>query len=282
MTGFVSIIKPEGVSSAWCVGAVKKKFGEKAGHMGTLDPMASGVLPVGIGKASRLFPYLLDKEKTYTAEFTFGFETDTLDITGEETERSSVIPSADEIKSALKFFTGEIMQIPPNYSAKCVGGKRGYELARRGVEFSLEPKKVSVLSFKLLDDLGGGTFRFEIKCKGGTYIRSLARDLGRKLGTYATMSKLRRDACGMFNLENGVPLEEFKKEDSVQKFIIPADEVVSFPKLVLSSEQAKKMLDGVYVDYGFESGIYRVYNESEFWGVGEADGGILKMRSYVR
>jgi tRNA pseudouridine55 synthase len=146
MKGFINLIKPEGMSSAYAVSRVKKKLKTTCGHMGTLDPMASGVLPVGIDKTSRMFDYLLDKTKTYVAEFEFGYTTDTLDITGEVVERTDKVPTEEQIEGVLSQFVGIIDQIPPKYSAKCIDGKRGYELARRGVEFELQAKKVEILS----------------------------------------------------------------------------------------------------------------------------------------
>lgn len=282
MKGFINIIKPKGVSSAYAVGGVKKKVSCPCGHMGTLDPMAEGVLPVGIGKTSRLFPFILDKEKTYIAEFKFGILTDTLDITGETIKTSDVIPSEEDLIKALPSFVGEIDQIPPKYSAKCVNGKRGYQLARNGVEFSLEPKRVCVLSFELLERTGTDTFTFKIRCKGGTYIRSLARDLGEKCNTFSVMSKLIRSESGIFNYSNGVGLEEFKSSTDIEKYIIPADSVIDYEKLILTPRQADRLINGVYEEYGFKDGIYRVYNGQEFWGVGEVNGGILKMKAYVR
>lgn len=282
MNGFVNLIKPEGMSSAYAVGLVKKKFNSPAGHMGTLDPMASGVLPIGLNHASRLFPYILDKEKTYVANFKFGVLTDTLDTTGKITDTCSFIPTKKKIEEKLRDFIGEINQIPPKYSAKCVDGKRGYELARKGVEFDLQPKKVTVLSFELLDGVGENEYSFRIKCKGGTYIRSLARDLGLSTGSLAVMSKLDRVQSGIFDYSNGVTYDTLLKAKSVEEFIIPSDSVLSFDKLVLSNERATKMLNGVYEKYGFDDGVYRVYNEREFWGVGTVKDGILKMNSYVR
>lgn len=173
MKGFINLIKPQGMSSAYAVGAVKKKFNIPCGHMGTLDPMASGVLPVGLGKASRLFQYLLDKEKVYVARFKFGYSTDTLDVTGKTELDGGNIPTLDEINAVLPNFIGEIDQIPPKYSAKCIDGKRGYELARKGVEFELAPKKVCILDAKCLGQTAEDEFSFEFRCKGGTYIRYL-------------------------------------------------------------------------------------------------------------
>ena len=282
MKGFINLIKPEGMSSAYAVTAVKKKFNISCGHMGTLDPMASGVLPIGLEKTSRLFQYLIDKEKTYVARFKFGILTDTLDTTGEISEKSNKIPSIKEIEGVLNNFIGEINQVPPKYSAKCIDGKRGYQLARKGIEFELEAKKVTVLDYKCLGQVSEDEFEFKIDCKGGTYIRSLARDLGYSLDTLAVMSKLERTRSGIFTIENGVGVEEFKNSDTPEKYIIPSDEAISFPKVKLTNEKATRILNGLFDRYDLEEGYYRVYNEEDFWGVGEVKEGILRINSYVR
>ena len=282
MKGFINLIKPKGMSSAYAVGGVKKKLNCPCGHMGTLDPMAQGVLPVGIGKASRLFQYLLDKEKTYVARFIFGQTTDTLDVTGQVIERSSVIPSIAQINAVLGDFIGEIDQIPPKYSAKCIDGKRGYQLARKGVEFELAPKKVCVLGIECLGQTAENEFEFKIDCKGGTYIRSLARDIALSCGTLGVMSSLDRTRSGVFDYTNGVTVEEFMDTLDVEKFIIQADSAVSFPKVVLTEKQATRILNGLFDDLGLADGIYRVYNGNEFWGVGSANKGVLRINAYVR
>ncbi len=270
------------MSSAYAVGAVKKKFNVPCGHMGTLDPMASGVLPVGVGQASRLFQYLLDKNKTYIARFKFGFTTDTLDVTGRTVSESSYIPSLSEIKSVLGEFIGEIDQVPPKYSAKCIDGKRGYQLARKGVEFELSAKKVTILNIECLSQTGEDEFEFKIDCKGGTYIRSLARDIALRLNTLGVMSSLSRTASGVFDIKNGVAVEDFLACERPEKYLLNADMVVDYEKLILTGKQAQKILDGVYEDYGFQDGIYRVYNQTEFWGVGRAKEGKLRIEAYVR
>ncbi len=270
------------MSSAQAVGIVKKKLNMPCGHMGTLDPMASGVLPVGVGQASRLFDYLLDKEKTYIAKFKFGYTTDTLDVTGTITERMGIIPSEEQINGVLGDFVGEILQVPPKYSAKCIDGKRGYQLARKGVEFTLAPKKVTILSAQLLGKTSDDEFMFKFTCKGGTYIRSLARDIAFKCNTLGVMSSLNRSASGIFDLQNGITVEEFKNSDNPEKYLIPSDSVINFEKLTLSNERATKILNGVFEDIGVKDGIYRVYNECEFWGVGRAEKGILRINTYVR
>lgn len=282
MKGFINILKPEGMSSAYAVGAVKHKFKVPCGHMGTLDPMASGVLPVGIGKTSRMFPFLLDKNKTYIARFKFGEMTDTLDKTGVVIETTDFIPTEQEIRSVLSKFVGEIEQVPPKYSAKCVNGKRGYWLSRHGIDFELEPKKVIVNKFELRNKISDTEYEFLIECGGGTYIRSLGRDLGFILSSLATMTKLERTKSGIFDLSNGVLLEEFKSSDDPEKYIIPSENAVDFEKIVLTNAQATKILDGVFSNYGYPDGFYRVFNEKEFWGIGESKQGILKIKAYVR
>ena len=282
MKGFINLLKPEGMSSAYAVTAVKKKFNLPCGHMGTLDPMASGVLPVGISKTSRLFNYLLDKKKTYEAEFTFGYSTDTLDSTGKTEATTSYIPTKEEIEKALSNFIGEIEQLPPKYSAKCVDGKRGYELARKGIDFNLQKKKVTVSDFILTGQTGENSFTFKINCKGGTYIRSLARDLAGAVGSLAVMSKLKRTASGVFNLENGVSVEEFKNSDNPKQYLIAPDLAVDFEKVILPNEKAQRILNGLFDKYDLNDGVYRVYNEQDFWGIGSVKEGILKIDAYVR
>lgn len=282
MKGFINIYKPKNMSSAAVVSVVKKKFHVPCGHMGTLDPMAEGVLPVGLYKTTRLFPYLLGKTKRYVARFVFGETTDTLDITGNVTERTGVVPDENAIKSVLPRFIGEIEQVPPKFSAKNVGGKRGYQLARKGVDFELAPKRVFVSDVRLNGKTGENEYEFTVDCKGGTYIRSLARDIGAACGTVAAMSFLARTVAGAFNAENSVPLETFRESDSPERFIIPPDFAVDFEKLVLSESQAKKILNGVFENYGFKDGIYRVYKGDEFWGIGETKEGVLRINAYVR
>lgn len=282
MKGFINVIKPSGMSSAYAVGGVKKKLNSPAGHMGTLDPMAEGVLPVGVGKASRLFQYLIDKEKTYVARFVFGQTTDTLDVTGSVTDTCSLIPTKAQIDDVLGEFIGEIDQIPPKYSAKCIDGKRGYQLARKGVDFELAPKKVNVLDFKCLGQTDENEFEFKIDCRGGTYIRSLARDLAFRLDTLGTMSKLTRTKSGIFDMNNGVDIQTFMDSSNPEKYLIPAENAVSFPKIVLNEKQATRILNGLFDKYEIVDGLYRVYNGEQFWGVGTCDNGVLKISAYVR
>ncbi len=282
MKGFINVIKPSGMSSAQAVGVVKRIYNCPCGHMGTLDPMASGVLPVGLDQTSRLFPFLLEKKKTYVARFKFGFTTDTLDITGKITDTTSVIPTKEQINDAIKNFVGEILQVPPKYSAKCVNGKRGYELSRKGVDFTLEAKTVVIDSIILDCQTDKDEYQFTINCGGGTYIRSLARDIALSCNSLGVMTKLERAKSGVFTLSNGVSIEELKNSDNKEKYILPADIAIDYNKLILTIAQAQKTLDGVYLNYGFDDGIYRVYNGEEFWGIGRVKDGILRIKPYVR
>ena len=180
MTGFLNVYKPSGLSSAAAVAQVKRLVRTPCGHMGTLDPLAEGVLPVGVGNASRLFDYFLSKKKTYTARFRFGATTATLDGEG-EVVRGGRVPAEAEIAAALPALTGTIEQIPPAYSAVSVRGRRGYALARAGEEVSLPPRAVTVDHFRLCGQTAPDEFEFCIVCGAGTYIRALARDLAEAL-----------------------------------------------------------------------------------------------------
>ena len=281
------------MSSAFCLNKIKRKFGFKCGHMGTLDPLACGILPVAIGQATRLFDLLLDKKKVYIAEFTFGIETDTLDLEGKPVFMGGKIPSKVELIDLLPRFCGKIMQVPPAFSAKCVDGKKSYKLARKGISVELKPKEVVVYSIEILDDGDGGEknsrgiFRFKIECGGGTYIRSLARDIGRGAGSFATMTALERVACGYFTKENSVTLEMLDQAESINDLLIKSDEIFDFEKLVLDKTRATRLLNGLHDEFDFPDGNYLVYCENdsgsaEFWGVGHICNKGLVIKPYVR
>lgn len=293
MNGFINVYKPKNMSSAFCLNKIKRKFGFKCGHMGTLDPLACGILPVAVGQATRLFDLLLDKKKVYIAEFTFGTETDTLDLEGKPVFTGGKIPSKAELIDLLPDFCGKIMQVPPAFSAKCVDGKKSYKLARKGISVELDPKEVTVYSIDILDDGDGGeknargVFRFKIECGGGTYIRSLARDFGRGVGSFATMTALERVACGYFTKENSVTLETLDKAENISDLLIKSDEIFDFDKLVLDKEKATRLLNGLRDEFDMPNGKYLVYckNDSgfnEFWGVGHIVDKVLVVKPYVR
>ncbi len=271
MTGFVNVYKPEGMGSTKVVGRVKYLLKTPCGHMGTLDPLACGVLPVGIGNAARLFDYFLQKEKRYSARFVFGATTDTLDREG-EIVRGGRVPSAEEIAAALPAFIGEIMQTPPRYSAVSVNGRRGYDLARSGQDFELSAKKVKIASFTLREQTAPDEFAFDIVCGGGTYIRSLARDLAEALGTKGYMSYLCRTASGVFTCETSVPFDSLTAEN-IRDYIIPTDSVLPFPVLENADE---RIFHGVGVRTACADGLYKLYRGDEFYGIARVADGVAR------
>ena len=281
--GFFNVDKPSGIVSSTVVNKIKWLSGVPCGHMGTLDPLASGVLPVGVGNATRLFDYFLEKEKEYVAEFTFGVDSDTLDSTG-NLVRGGHVPDEKDIAAVLPTFFGDIMQVPPKYSAKNVNGRRGYDLARAGIEFELSPKKVHIYGMETLGKVKGkeDTFRIKIRCGGGTYIRSLARDIAAAIGTKAVMSALRRTQSGIFTLENALPFSFFENDPSVEeleKYIIPTENVLPFEKLELDEKQEKKLLQGQQVCVEQVDGLYKIYQNDAFYGLAVVKDGRAKAKT---
>ena len=279
MTGFIVVNKEVGVSSAHEVNLIKRLTHTPCGHMGTLDPMADGVLPVAIGNTARLFDYFLNKRKKYIATFLFGSDSDTLDVTGKLSKTDGYIPTEKEITEILPRLCGEIMQVPPRYSAKNVSGKRGYELARAGVEFELPPKKVSIYSIKLLKKVTEASYSFEIECGGGTYIRSIARDMGAYLNTCAIMSELTRTESGCFKIENSVKTQNLTPEN-ICKHIIPTENVLPFESIQPTELDAKKLFNGLSVNSNLADGLYKIfYTDGSFYGLAEVKSNILKVRT---
>ena len=281
--GFFNVDKPSGLVSSAVVNKLKWLTGVPCGHMGTLDPLASGVLPVGVGNAARLFDYFLEKEKEYIAEFTFGVDSDTLDSTG-VLNVGGRVPDEKEIADVLPTFFGDIMQVPPKYSAKNVNGKRGYELARAGVEFELAPKKVYIYGMEILgkSEESSDTYRIKIRCGGGTYIRSLARDIAASLGTKAVMSSLLRTQSGVFTLEKSIPfslLEQDPTVEELEKYLIPTESVLPFETLPLTEKQAEKLYNGQRIAIEKADGLYKIYKDGSFYGIAEVLNGLAKAKT---
>lgn len=245
MLGFINIYKPSGVTSNDVVQRLKRKFHlSKIGHMGTLDPIACGILPIAIGKATRLFDYSLNKTKTYIAVFDFGYTTDTLDTTGIEIAREDVAIEKEDIIKILPNLIGDIDQIPPRFSAKNINGRRAYDLAREGQEFELKPKKITIYRLELLEKVGDNRFKFLIKCSSGTYIRSIGRDMAQLMGTMASMSFLERIETGEFNLESSIDLDTIL-DGKVEDYIIsPLDVFPNFGIYNISNNQLNDVLNG--------------------------------------
>ena len=278
MTGFINLNKAAGASSAKEVSVIRRLTKTPCGHMGTLDPMASGVLPVAIGNAARLFDYFLDKHKKYVATFRFGVDSDTLDTTGTVVENVGRVPSKEEIERVLPQFFGEILQVPPKYSAKNISGKRGYELARAGVEFSLPPKAVKIYALKVFDNTANDCYDFEIECGGGTYVRSLARDIAQKLGTHAVMSSLIRTQSGAFFIENSLKSEDLT-EENIKNHIIPTESLLPFESIYPDEKMGFKLFNGLAVSCERPDGIYKIYKDGVFYGLAEVKQSILKVRT---
>lgn len=271
VTGFVNIAKPADMTSsdAVCIvrGVLSRRIGgrQKTGHLGTLDPLAEGVLPIALGKATALFDFLAFKTKEYIARFTFGRTTDTLDRGGVFLADEGRVPTEDELKAALPSFFGDVMQVPPAYSAKSVDGKRAYDLARKGVMPELAARPVHIESIELLAS-NGAEFTLRIVCGGGTYIRALARDIAAALGTVAFMSALTRTRSGMFTLEDAVTMDDFRA--APEEHIIPAGRALEgLPRLVLGPKEERMIANGVPVPSAYAAG--------ESAAVFSADGGLL-------
>ncbi len=264
-SGVINFLKPVGMTSSDAVGIVKKAVGtKKVGHLGTLDPLASGVLPIAFGKATRLFDVFLKKRKTYIAFFDFSYKTDTLDNDGEVLERTDKVVTEEEIERVLPSFIGKISQLPPKYSAKNINGERAYDLARKGEDFYILPSVIEIFDIKLLRK-ECNNFVFSIECSAGTYIRSIARDLGEKLGALGTMTALIRTKSGMFDISSAVTKEELLSAGT--ECAISAENALSdYPPIYLDGEDARKISNGVSINLDCEDGLYRLYLCEKFCG----------------
>lgn len=281
MLGFINVIKPSGMTSNAVVQKVKKRFGiKKIGHFGTLDPMASGVLPLAIGKATRLFEYSLEKTKGYIATFEFCYLTDTLDAEGVVTHSNGNIPTEDEIRSVLPQMLGTQDQVPPNYSAKNIDGKRAYDLARAGVEFELKPKTITIDKMELVSKVSDRAYVFDIECSSGTYIRAIGRDLGAKLDTYATMTALNRVKAGNFVVNNAIALDDLLKLDKIDGILLSPDEIfVTLGKIEITFAEYSKLKNGIRLNRSVKTDSF-VYYENRIVGVAKANVNILKLDTF--
>ena len=203
--------KPVNMSSFLAVKLVKKILNaKKAGHMGTLDPLADGVLVIGLNKATKLFDKFLNSDKEYISIFKFGEETDTLDLGGEVIKKDDKVITAKELKEILKKFIGKQNQLPPLYSAKKVNGKRACDLARSGKEVELKPKEIEIYNLELLEKLGENKFKVKISCSSGTYVRAIVRDVAKELNTCGMTLAITRTKCGVLCIENSFSLEDLR------------------------------------------------------------------------
>lgn len=283
LNGIVNINKPLGITSHDVVYRLRKILNiKKIGHTGTLDPDASGVLPMCVGRATKTADMLAASDKQYIAEVTMGAATDTLDASGTVTDTAEVNVSEIDIKNVLDEFVGDIKQIPPMYSAIKVDGKRLYSLAREGIEVERTPRNVHIEKIELISFMpNDNKFVIKVDCSKGTYIRTLCDDIGKRLGCFAHMSALERTRSGRFGIEDAYTLDKINEmaENGDFSFLIPTDKVFEeFPKLIVSNRKARIMCNGTRIStQGIEEGItYRVYDEAgNFLTVSRAEDGVL-------
>jgi len=280
MLGLLLLDKPEGITSFGAVARIKRLTGEKrVGHTGTLDPMATGVLPIFVGRATVLSQYLLDADKSYSATVKLGITTDTCDITGTILSENSVDVKQSDINDTLKSFCGKQLQTPPMYSAIKQNGVRMYELARRGETVEIPAREIEIFSLEQTLPLDSDN-KFDIECNvsKGTYIRSLCRDIGESLGCGATLTRLCRTKTAGFDINNCVSLDSLTPEN-IQNYILPCDLAVKYmPKILVSQKQAVRFCNGgelslerLKIEEKKDDAIYRVYFDTKFLGLGKID-----------
>lgn len=278
MIGFINVYKPRGMTSFQVVAKIKKIFNtKKVGHLGTLDPMAEGVLPIAVGKATKFFDYFLNKDKEYSAVFECGYSTDTLDAFGNILEKNENIPSIEEVEKACQNFIGKIEQIPPKFSAKKINGERAYNLARQGLEFKLKPKEVEIYAIKAKKGEHDCLFNLDIWCSSGTYIRSIGRDVFASINTLATMVKLVRTRAGCFSIDDSYTLEAIQNEplNALKKI----EEVLIDVSLInLNESQYKKIKNGVVINFDGANKDALVVFENNLIGLAEIKDGKMKLK----
>jgi len=246
--GILNIYKDKGYTSHDIVAIIKKVTRQKCGHTGTLDPDATGVLPICLGKATRLADYIMDDEKEYVANVIFGTETDTQDASGKVIDEAVFSFSDEQFMEAVASFIGEYSQIPPMYSAIKQNGKKLYELARSGAEVVREPRLVHIFHIEVLEKDLPRSAKILVRCSKGTYIRTLCSDLGKRLGGFAHMGSLVRTRSGNFNIENSITIEEIRRlaeAETLDELVISMESALSFAKATANEDCEKAMYNGV-------------------------------------
>ena len=275
--GIIIIDKPAGWTSMDVCAKLRGILHEKrVGHAGTLDPMATGVLPVFVGQATKAVSFAENGRKVYEAVLQLGRVTDTQDTTGETLEERAVTVTADDVRAALPRFLGEIEQIPPMYSAIKVNGQKLYDLARQGKEVARKPRRITIYDLALTEDMGGGRYALRVECSKGTYIRTLCHDLGQALGCGGCMAALRRTEASGFRIGEAVTLEDAAREG--EALLRPLDSLFrTYPAFTIpNAALEKKCLCGNPLRVRLADGIYRVYGQKgDFLALSEARDGVL-------
>ena len=283
MDGIIILDKDSGVFSRSAGWRIAKMFNEKKfGHIGTLDPMASGVLPIVIGNATKMIPFVEEicpNEKEYLFGLKFGIETDTLDITGKILEKAGKTPDENEIKTACETLKKEKTQIPPAFSAIHIDGKRAYELARQGKISNLPPRqiKISELEYTGKND---DEYNFRVICSRGTYVRAIVRDIAKLCGTIATTTYIRRTQSGAFSIKNSVKLDFLENlvnnGGAVKEYLMAPDCALGdIPVINLGNEDAKLYKNGGFIKTDESDGLRRVYCGDTFVGIGRIENGLI-------
>lgn len=280
MDGIIIINKPKNYTSHDIVNIVRKSFNtRKVGHTGTLDPNATGVLPLLIGEATKLSKYLINHDKQYEVVLKLGIKTDTADSEGKVIEEKAVnIHDKNHIKQIINSFKGIQEQMPPMYSAIKVNGRKLYEYARSGESIEVKARKIEIYDIEVLD-INSTEISFKVSCSKGTYIRSLCEDIANRLGTIGYMKELNRVNVGIFNLEDAISIEDIKNKDIICKKLITIQKFFKDKENIeLNEKQLKKFLNGVSLNYrSYVDGIYNIYNENDkYIGTGIIESSCLK------
>ena len=277
MNGIVIVDKPEGWTSNDVVSKLKGVLHtRRVGHGGTLDPMATGVLPVFVGRATRAVEFFEHAEKTYETVLRLGLTTDTEDITGTVLTQQDAFVTGEMLENVLSRFRGEILQVPPMYSALKVNGQKLYDLARKGKEIERKPRPVTIHELRLLGMEADG-IRLRVRCSKGTYIRTLCKDIGEALGCGGCMAALRRVQAGEYTVEGSVPLATLIEAEDPEIYLRPVDTMfVSYPAVKLTPNQEKRCRCGNAFSVAMEEGTYRAYSQNgEFLMLAKVESGIM-------
>jgi len=283
MNGIVILDKNTGIFSRKAGNKVAKLFGEKKfGHIGTLDPMASGVLLIAIGNATKMIPFIEEvcpNTKEYLFGLRFGIETDTLDITGKIVKKAGNNPTDEDIKSACDKLKNSTEQIPPTFSAIHVGGVRAYELARMGREIEMKPRPIQIFELEYTGNTDD-EYNFRVRCSRGTYVRALVRDIANLCGTIATTTYIRRTESNGFNIKNATKLDFLENivnnGGAVEEYLMASDCALGdIPVINLSKEDTKFYKNGGFIKTDVKDGLWRVYCDKEFIGIGRTKNGLL-------
>ena len=277
MNGIVIVDKPQGWTSQDVTARLRRVFNtRRIGHGGTLDPMATGVLPVFVGRATRGVEFFEHAEKTYETVLRLGLTTDTEDISGTVLSEQDAFVTGEELEAVLQKFRGEIMQVPPMYSALKINGQKLVDLARKGKEVERQPRPITIHELTLLGMEADG-IHLRVRCSKGTYIRTLCKDIGEALGCGGCMAALRRVTAGEYTIEESVPLQTLLETEDPEQYLRPVDSMFrNYPAVTLTEKQELRCRNGNSFSIQLEDGTYRAYGkDGEFLMLAKVDNGVM-------